>query len=74
MKLTPGYTEDGQLKLYVYQAEMKGKLASAETWKTEAQAEVASLQTQLITERASAQAQLLSLKKQLKGEHVSISI
>lgn len=54
------------------EAEMKGKLANAETWKTEAQAEVASLQTQLTTERASAQAQLLSLKKQLKGEHAAI--
>lgn len=51
---------------------MTGKLANAETWKTEAQAEVTSLQTQLTTVRASAQAQLLSLKKQLKGEHVCI--
>lgn len=62
------------IKQHVYQAEMREKLVSTETWKSEAQAEVASLQTQLTTERSSAQAQLLSLKKQLKVEHVSIGI
>lgn len=51
---------------------MREKLANIETWKAEAQAEVASLQVQLSAERTSSQAQLLSLKKQLKAEHVSI--
>ena len=53
---------------------MKEKLASTEAWKVEAEAEVASLQVQLSTERSSSQAQLLSQKKQLKAEHVSITI
>ncbi|KAK8387574.1 hypothetical protein O3P69_018250 [Scylla paramamosain] len=54
------------------ETEMRGKLASIEAWKAEAQAEVASLQVQLSTERSSSQAQLLSLKKHLKAEHFAV--
>ncbi|XP_045103819.1 leucine-rich repeat-containing protein 45-like isoform X2 [Portunus trituberculatus] len=54
------------------ETEMREKLTNIETWKAEAQAEVASLQVQLSTERSSSQAQLLSLKKQLKAEHAAV--
>ncbi|KAG0714409.1 Leucine-rich repeat-containing protein 45 [Chionoecetes opilio] len=58
-----------KLELQQLETEMREKLASAEAWKVETQAEVASLQVQLSTERSSSQTQLLALKKQLKAEH-----